>query len=93
MCALNKYNFCKIHYSLLKFEKKFWNHNQKTPPKGVKKSKPKKQIIIKSKEVMKSSNKAKEVEFLPVNPAGICPTELTRFLSDDAYWLCNYNKK
>ena len=41
--------------------------------------------IIKSKEVTKSSNKAKDVEFVPVNPVGVCPTELLRFLSDDAF--------
>ena len=59
---------------------------KKTPPKGVKKLKPKiEKNIIKSKEVTKSSNKAKDVEFLPVNPVGVCSTALPRFLSDDAY--------
>ena len=56
------------------------------PPKGVKRLKPKsKKNIVKPKEVMETSNKAKDVEIFPVNPVRVCPTELHRFLSDDAY--------
>ena len=56
MSTLNKYNYCKFHYSLLTFVKSSEIITKKRPERALKKVKPKiEKYMIKSTEVMKSS--------------------------------------